>query len=459
MSSPTFGEILELTHPTAEGAILAGMLADSEQASEIVQALEPTDFHNERYGVVFEAMRNLLSGTEPIDKPAVVAECKRVIQHRGLKLAVNESHLIFEGDPKRAASYAQTVKRLSWLRNAAGFAHWMIQELQGRPDPEALFGEAQEKWQQLRPVQKTSSFVYGWDTVNMYDEFLAAEKNPPDKSSYLSWPWHTWNQKIRPHRKGTVGTLAAPDGMGKSIYLEMIAECWAMQDTHTVLVHLEDDLGYKKDRRLARYSHVDFEHIEDRRLDAAEKVKVRDAEQRICDFAGHLHYYHAPGQSMTEIVRELETRVSEGVCQAVVLDYLDKVQPTRAQAKLFSDSIWERQANDMEQFKTFAERAGVPVFTATQGNKDMQGEGVKTRKAIQGSGQKSQKSQLVVILTRELAGPEGQKDKLGNLIAKPGEYSPIVDVRIDKQNRGQTGQFQQVLAGKYFTVLDMAGVV
>jgi hypothetical protein len=28
-------------------------------------------------------------------------------------------------------------------------------------------------------------------------------------------------------------------------------------------------------------------------------------------------------------------------------------------------------------------------------------------------------------------------------------------VRIDKQNRGRTGQFQQVIAGRFFTIRDI----
>src|SRR5690606_24166958 len=111
------------------------------------------------------------------------------------------------------------------------------------------------------------------------------------------------------------------------------------------------------------------------------------------------HYYHAAGKSMSEIVRELESRIAEGVCHAVVFDYLDKVQPTQGQAKLFGANTWERQANDMEALKSFAERNHLPVFTATQGNKNMQSGGVQTRQNIQGSGQKSQKAQLVLILS------------------------------------------------------------
>jgi hypothetical protein len=95
-------------------------------------------------------------------------------------------------------------------------------------------------------------------------------------------------------------------------------------------------------------------------------------------------------------------------------------------------------------------------MTATQGNKSMQDAGVQTRKNISGSGAKTQKAQLVVILTRDLVGDNGLTDEDGVRIAEPGEYSPVVTVRIDKQNRGRAGvTLQQVLIGQFFDVQDM----
>jgi hypothetical protein len=161
--------------------------------------------------------------------------------------------------------------------------------------------------------------------------------------------------------------------------------------------------------------------------------------------------------AVAEIVTELKARVGEGVCQAVVLDYLDKMQPSRAQAKLYGDQIWERQSNDVELLKTFAERHSLPIMTASQGNKGMQQtSGVRTRKDIQGSGAKTQKAQMVAILTREMVGDDGLRDGKGVVLAEPGEYSPFIDVRIDKQNRGKTGvTMRQFLIGQFFDIRDI----
>lgn len=451
-------ELLGLVNHEAERAVLSAMRADMTAAVDLAEKLEPSDFFDPRHALTFEAIRFLMLGIEPIDVQAIVAECRALILDRKLKFAIDEQFVeaLAIGDVKRAQMYGNTVKRLGWLRGAGEFAFWLVQELQTRPEPERLFIEAQERWQHLAPAHENSRFVYGWDTLKMHDAMIRERVKEREEGivNGFDWPWATWNARIRPMRAGFVGILAAPDGTGKTTYLEMVAEHWASRGYHVVYVHLEDELGYKLDRRRARHALVPIDKIEDGNLTAWDSQRITEAGERMSAWAGRLHYYDAAGASMTEIVRELESRVAEGVCQAVVFDYLDKVQPTRAQAQLYGSNTWERQANDMELLKTFAERMHLPVFTATQGNKSMQDEGTRTRRSIQGSGQKSQKAQLVIILTRAIVGAGGLRDAKGATIAEEGEYSPIARIRVDKQNRGKTGDFEQVIIGQFFTVRD-----
>lgn len=458
MTAPA--DVLGLINHEAERTVLAAMRDDSSIAVEVVEMLQPSDFYDTRRQVAFEAMTNLLRGPDLIDTPSIVAECRAVADTRGLKVKIDEDDIdSLDGEQVHAIRSAHLVRKLSWLRSASNFAFWMVEQVQVRPDPSELFTMAQEQWQHMAPPAANTNFVYGWDTVNLH-RGIVQERVKDQKDGRLlrfDWPWQSWNQIVRPLRGGFVGVLAAADGMGKTSYLEEIAEYWASKELQVVYVHLEDALDYKLDRRLARHAKVSINVIEDGELTAKETDQVQQAQHSMSKWASYLHYYHAAGQSMAVILRELESKIREGICQAVVFDYLDKVQPTRSHAQLFGDNIWERQAADMEALKTFAERNNIPVLTATQGNKSMQEQGPQTRRAIQGSGQKSQKAQLVVILQRALVGDEGLRDRNGTLIAQPGEYSPIVTVRIDKQNRGQTGQLSQVLIGKWFSIRDMAG--
>ena len=459
MSEPrtTTAELLDLIHPTAEITVLAAMRDDTDQAIGIAEMLTARDFYDLRRSVVFEAISNILRTAEPVDVGGIVTEAATITKERNLSFRIDAAYVnTLYGETGRGEAYAATVKRLAWLRNAGDFAFWLAEKLQGRPDPMELFTEAQERWQHMQPAQVDSGFVYGWETIDQQRASIAQHiKEHEDGSQQLfDWPWALWNTIVRPLRPGMVGLVAAPSGMGKTTYLEMIAEHWAKQGHQVVYVHLEDSLPYKLDRRTARHSFVPINAIEDGNLSHEQRRQVADAEHAIGDWAGNLHYYQASGRSMVEIVREMKSRVAEGVCQCVVLDYLDKVRASRGQINQYGDNNWKKEADDVEALKTFAEQAGVVVMTASQGNKAMMSGGVQTRQNVRGSGEKTEKVQLAVILTRDIVGEGGQTDVTGKRIAEPGQYSPVVNVRIDKQNRGQTGNFRQVIRGEHFRVHD-----
>jgi replicative DNA helicase len=454
-------DVLELTHPTAERCVLIAMRrGNSEDAVYLADELQANDFADPHHLLAFQSMVNILRGTDPLDDSAILAESFQVAKDMKLKVKLDAGWLAeLDGEHLRAKAYAAVIKRYSWMRSAGEFAYWWIQKIQDHADPDLFFAEAQEKMQTLQPPTKNNRFVYGWDTVGAHKADIAqrvADKQAGKVSPYL-WPWASWNHQVRPLRPGMLGLIAAADGVGKSTYLEMVAEHWATGGLHVVYVHLEDALDYKMDRRLARWARIPLQVIEDGTQSEEQQAVIAKAQEKLDRNLPTLHYFDAAGMSMSEITTELKARVDEGVCQAVVLDYLDKVQPSRTQAKLFGDQIWERQGNDVEMLKTFAEKNHLPVMTAAQGNKNMQKTtGTRTRKDITGSGAKTQKAQLVAILTRDIVGEEGLLDGDGELIAAPGEYSPFVDVRIDKQNRGKTGlTMTQFLIGQFFDVRDV----
>lgn len=452
-------DLLGLTNTDSEAAVLHCMIEDISAAIQLSEFLEPDDFHDSRRAIIFESIRLLLLGIEPIDTASILAEAITLITERKLKITIDEAYIdsLDQGDARRFMMYANSVKKLAWLRRAAEYSFWLIQELQGRPKPDDLFAAAMERWQMLAPKTKEERFIYGWDTLKAHNQIIEDRvrgRLSGDRIRY-DWKWASWRRLIRPLQPGFVGIIAAADGVGKTTYLEEIGEFWASQKIHTVYVHLEDNLQYKLDRRLARHSRVDIAKIQEGEFNPEELERVKVTAEKLEAWAGYLHYLDAAGDTMTTVLRELQAKVDEGVCQAIVVDYLDKFQPSRGQIQLYSTNTWERQANDMEMLKVFCTKNAIPAMTATQGNKAMQGSGVQTRASIQGSGQKSQKAQLVVLLQRELVGPEGVRDPQGNLLAESGQYSPVVKLRIDKQNIGQTGNFEQYLDGKFFHVFDV----
>lgn len=455
-------EQLGLVNHEAENTVLAAMRDHEDLALALVQQLAPEEFHDPRRRLLFDAMRSLLMGVETFNEENILAECRRLAVEHNKKNPVSVTPDFFRsltGNSSVAVRSAVTIHRLAWLRGAGEYAHWLVKELQLNPDPDELFAAAQERWQMLKPDKRQGATLYGWDTLRFTRDQLRQRQQEAAQglNRRFDWPrqWATWNQYVRPLRAGLVGVLAAPDGVGKSTYLEWIAEHWAQRGNKTVLVHLEDDHQYKLDRRLARWSRVPLENIEDGNFTLEQERAITEAEGLIGEWADNLHYTHAPGWSMSDVLTELQKLRDEGQCDCVVLDYIDKCSADRRQLQLYgSNGQYLREGDNMEQLKSVAEKAGIPVFTATQGNKGMQDQGrIKTRQDIDGSGKKSQRAQLVIILTRNIVGAGGLYDN-GQKIADEGDYSPIATLRIDKQNRGATKTFYQIFRGECYRIGD-----
>jgi replicative DNA helicase len=445
----------ELIHPTAERIACAGLLRGDAQALELAQVLEPHEFSSVPLQVVVEACKRVLRGIEPVDIPSVYAESKEVIREWKVNAIVTEDLIrgLMQEDTARAEPYSHTVKRMAYLRSAAAFSEWMTQELTMMPDPDELFAAVSERLQALKPKGNATRFVYGWDTLDYEGTLRHREQERKEGTAKVfPWPWHSWAD-ISVLRPGMVGILSGAEGSGKSSYLEMIAESWA-QYGNVVFVHLENNQEYTEDRRMARWARIPIAALETETLTTQQRAAVREAGNSIAEFAGNLHYYDASGQTMAEIIRELEARVDEGVCDAVVLDYLNKVRPSRGQVKAY-DKGFDRMADDIEQFKTFLEQRRVVGMTAAQMNKRGKAEdGRLDSTAIRGSGELADKAQLIVMLQREVLTSD-LRDPTGKLVAKAGEDKPVISVRVEKQNRGRKGvEFEQKYKGQFFLVED-----
>jgi len=284
-----------------------------------------------------------------------------------------------------------------------------------------------------------ASFDFLDRTLEYYEQLA---KIPESERKVLTWPWESWRRIIDPLEEGMLGVVTAPDGAGKTIYGESIAEHWAAHKNKVVFVHYELNRKLMMLRRTARHTGITVRQMKSGKLTQAEKAAIARVRPLLLSWDGHISYLHTPGWSMERTVAELRRLHAEGECDAVVLDYLEKVAPSRRQIQMFGSNPFAREADNVEQLKNFAESTEVPVLMIAQMNKD----GKKTsfdsvdRTAISGSGEKSNKANLVVLLKRERTA-EG--------------YSNMVDVWIDKNTMGGTGSFQQIMQPEYFRVGDI----
>lgn len=265
---------------------------------------------------------------------------------------------------------------------------------------------------------------------------------PESERGELLWAWTTWNQRIDPLEPGLLAVIAAGDGMGKTIYCESLAEHWVKNGKKVAFVHFELNRAIMLDRRAARYSGMNRRTLKQGPFNAQLYRQWQEARDILKTWPGNMTYWHTPGWSMEKVTAALEPDIDAGNCDVIVIDYLEKAQPSTRQQKMYGANKWQREADDVEWIKTFAERTETPVLLLAQMSKAGKSASFESldRTAIRGAGEKTEKANIVVLLNRE---------------KRDDGYAPVVDVRIDKNTLGPTGNFQQFMEGEFFRVGDM----
>ena len=293
----------------------------------------------------------------------------------------------------------------------------------------------------------TEAALYWHDSFDWYDELLAKREAlallPESERRLLDWPWASWNRLIDPMAPGMLASITAPDGQGKTIVVECLAEHWASRAHKVVFAHYELNRSLMLDRRMSRHTSLPVRALRSGTLTTDQRKAVNEVRPRLMAWEGGITYLHTPGWTMEQTTAELRKLHAEGLCDVAVIDYLEKVAPSPRQLKMFGANVWQREADNVEQLKIFAERAEIPVVMVAQMNKAGKGMSIDRmdRSDMTGGADKSNKANLVVLLKRDRE--------------IDGNYGNTVHVQVDKNTMGATGAFDQYMQPEYFRLTDI----
>lgn len=311
-------------------------------------------------------------------------------------------------------------------------------------DPHTLNVWISQQLGRLGTAMGDNSLTLWRDSLAQYDEIITAAREraavPEGQRREIIWPWETWRSYLEPLEPGMLAVISAGDGVGKTIYAENIAEYWARQGLQVVFVHFELNKRIMWHRRAARHTGLDFRTLREGALGHDQELNMM--RQRLNGWQGGVNYLHTPGWTIEQVVQELRRRQAEGVCDVVMLDYLEKAGTSTRQYQVLNNTF-QREADNVEMLKVFVEAAELPLVILTQMNKGgkMSAFADLDRTDIRGAGEKTEKANIVILLHRER-----QED---------GSYSSTVSVRIDKNTVGKTGNLKQFMDAATFRVGDI----
>jgi replicative DNA helicase len=169
------------------------------------------------------------------------------------------------------------------------------------------------------------------------------------------------------------------------------------------------------------------------------------------EWKGGITYVHCPGWTAQRVVANARKLYARGLCDVVVVDYLQKVALVGRNGQ--NEASWI--AHTVEAFKTMAEQLAIPALLGSQLNRDGQRDNRKTSIGIRGSGEIEEKANYIITLDRPVLD-EPVRNEQGRIIANEGDRSPEVKVRVDKNTLGPTGECEMVINAPRFLMLDVA---
>ncbi len=431
----------------AEQALLGACLIDPACIVNLDE-LTSRDFHDEGHRLIYESMLTLSQQGAIFD---YLTLSRKIGRENWTRLGTNgirgNAYLtwLLEQTPTslNVGKYAKIVSRLSTLRQLMGAAG-DIAKLAYQANGDRLddvFTRARALVDRIAPMRSDEAVLLWLDSLDAFfnsqiernAEQAAIEAG--EQARHVDFPWRALQHYINYVREGMLVGVAAESSVGKTAFLETLAEYWASKSgLQVVFFHLELSHQVMLDRRMARQSGVPMRDIENGLIADA----MGAATKRMQQWPGGIHYVHCPGWTVHRIVTQARMLKDRGRCDVAIIDYLQKMRRAYQQGMNLAQVVGAQ----LETVKTAAEQLGIPFFLAAQFSKASKGKALKTSDDIRDTGEMEQKANGMIILDRKLDVNTGQR-------------SPVTQGRVDKNTNGATGGFQLMYNGPRFLFADI----
>jgi len=440
----------------AEQAVLGSIMIDPELMTVI--ELNDKDFFGERHQVIYQSMRSLWDSGMPIDFTLLTDEIERTGK-LGTIVTTSDLSSLLDNTPTAlyGQHYAAIVKRASIARQYIYMAQKLVEMAFEDQNVDTLYSWIMEQVAIINSGKTDDKALMLWEeSFEVFRQILAEQQARLDEGDAgWTWPWDSWTSILGEAQPGMPVLGAAATGVGKTTFVECIAEHWARQGKRVVIVHLELNRKIMLARRMTRHTAIDVRSILSGKLVPAQMQVIDQADRFMQDWIGNIHYLHAPGWSAERIVKELTKLYEQGACDGFLIDYMQKVQPSQNQVRMFRDNIYARQADDAERFKTLAESKEIRCFLLSQLTKEAQDIqfDLLSLSNLRGTQEVADKVNVVALFHRQTLAA-GKVDENGRELVRAGGLDVIVRTKIDKNTLGEHGAIEQVIVPEQFNIFD-----
>ncbi len=421
----------------AEQAVIGSMLTDMEAVISSIEILKPEDFYREDNKLIYTAMVNLYSRSEPIDLITVKSE----LESMGKFDQVGGIEYLAELPEKvpttaNASKYIKIVEDKSTLRRLIKTANEII-ELGYDPteDLEDIMEGAEKKIFNLMQDKNQKGYTAIKDVL--VDSFTNLEELYNRKQHITGVPTGFIDLDYR--TAGLHGSefilIAARPAMGKSAFVLNIAANAALKANVPVAIFsLEMSKEQMVNRMLCSEAMVDSNKVRTGKLEEEDWAKLAEAIGPLSE-AG-IYIDDTPGISITEIRARCRKLKLEKDIGLVIIDYLQLVQGSSKRAL---GSREQEIAEISRSLKILAKELDVPVIALSQLSRavEQRPDHRPMLSDLRESGSIEQDADIVMFLYRD------------DYYNEDSEKKDIAEVIIAKQRSGSTGTVDLRWMGSY----------
>ena len=419
----------------AEQAVLGSMLTDKEAVNAAIESLKEDAFYRDDNRIIFQAIVNLYSKSEPIDIITLKDELEsmdKFEQVGGYEYLASLPDKV--PTTANVQKYIKIVEEKSILRNLIKTANEII-ELGYDPteDVEDIMEGAEKKIFDIMQSKNQKGYTPIKDVL--VESFTKLEELYNRKQHITGVP--TGFAELDYKTAGLHGSelilVAARPAMGKTAFALNLATNAALRGNAPVAIFsLEMSKDQLVNRILCSEAMVDSNKVRTGKLDEDDWVKLAGAIGPLSE--AEMYIDDTPGISVMEIRTKCRKLKMEKNIGLVVIDYLQLVQGNKRTASR------EQEISEISRsLKILAKEINVPVIALSQLSRavEQRPDHRPMLSDLRESGAIEQDADIVMFLYRD------------DYYNKESEKKDIAEVIIAKQRGGQTGTVELLWMGNY----------
>lgn len=409
----------------AEQSVIGSMIMDRDAITAASEILQPEDFYQHQYGVLFAAMVELYNEGKPVD----LVTLQDKLKEKEVPLELCSIEFIRElvaavPTSANAKYYANIVKEKAILRRLIKVSEGIANECYINKEPVDVILEDTEK-KIFDVVQNKSSgdFVSIKEIVlNSLESIEAAAKNKGNVTG-IPTGFYDLDYKTAGLQPSDLILIAARPSMGKTAFVLNIAEFAAVKSsTTTAIFSLEMSKEQLVKRILSMNSKVDSQAIRSGELKDEDWMKLVESVKTVGNSS--LIIDDTPGITISELRSKCRKFKLEHNLGLVIIDYLQLMSGGKK-----SESRQQEVSDISRALKGLAREISAPIIALSQLSRAVEQRPDKRPMLsdLRESGAIEQDADVVMFIYRD--------DYYNHDTEEPG----VAEIIIGKQRNGPTG--------------------